>query len=172
MKKSVLFFVFSIFVCANCISQENANDQFFEFSNCIYTTENYVTGMVGHSIILGDKTFSPKSDSLHNEAQDSFCLYFSINDVELKKGITNIRSEDGAFEGSIIDHGQEIEFKLASPLECTYDGEKIHMKGTASLYESETSARFGNTFSFVYDGPVSEGLFLDLWLNPSYQIKK
>lgn len=171
MKKSIIFLTLIIILCASSCSKEKTNEGDFKFAKCIYTTENYVTGRVGHSIILGDKNFSPKSNLIHNESNNSLCLYFSLSESSLKKGMKNLSCVDGAFEGAIIDHGQEIEFKIDCPMECTYNGKKLHLKGTARLYEPGTSRKSGKTFSFTYDGPVTKGLFIDLWSNPSYQIK-
>lgn len=76
MKKSILIFALSFIFCVTCFSQEKNDEQIFVFSNCIYTTENYVSGGTGHSFVLGDESFSPKSDQLHKEAANSFCIFF------------------------------------------------------------------------------------------------
>ena len=172
MKKSILIFALSFIFCVTCFSQEKNDDQIFVFSNCIYTTENYVSGGTGHSFVLGDESFSPKSDQLHKEAANSFCIFFSLSNAVLKPGVTNLTSENGSFEGAIINHGTEIAFKLDSPLECTFDGKNIHLKGIARLYEPGTSTKSGKTLSFVYNGLLSNGLFVDLWPNPAYKIKR
>ena len=96
----------------------------------------------------------------------------SVSDTELKPGITNLTSEDGAFEGAVIDHGLEIDFKLDSPLVCVYDGKNIHIEGLARLYEPGTSIKSDKILKFTYDGPIKEGLFIDLWSNPVFKILK
>ncbi|MFC2603235.1 MAG: hypothetical protein ACFNX0_04950 [Treponema sp.] len=152
--------------------QDHSHEYVEEFSTCIYTTEKYVTGRIGHSIILGDSNFSPKSDLLKVEAASAKCVYFSLADTELKPGITNLTSEDGAFEGAVIEHGLETDFKLDSPLMCVYDGKDIHLEGLARLYEPGTSIKSDKILNFTYDGPVKEGLFIDLWSNPAFKILK
>lgn len=176
MKKFLVFFTalfLSTFTFAD--SRENFDeikaDYVEKFTSCIYTTEKYANGRpTGHSIILGDDSFEPKSKYLKNESLNSKCVYFTLYTGELKPGITELRSEDGAFEGGYIDHGYELEFKLDSPLECEFDGKMVHIKGVARLYEHNSSRKSGKILKFTYDGPVSKGLFLDLWPNPSYKI--
>ena len=176
MKKLIfLFATLSLCFLGNAQAQENFDDihaDYFEkFASCIYTTEHYVDGSgPGHSIILGDDSFEPKSKYLKNESLNSKCVYFTLYTGELKPGITEIRSFEGAFEGGYIDHGYELEFKLDSPLECEFDGKMVHIKGVARLYEHNSSRKSGKILKFTYDGPVSKGLFLDLWPNPSYKI--
>lgn len=177
MKKFLVFFTvlfLSTFTFAD--SRENFDeikaDYVEKFTSCIYTTEKYVSGMrVGHSFIFGDEAFIPKSKYIKKESLNSKCVYFSLSTGVLKPGITEIKAEDGSFEGYYIDHGYELEFKLDSPLYCVYDGKTAHIKGVARLYEHDnTSKKSGKILKFIYDGPVSEGLFLDLWPNPSYKI--
>lgn len=88
----------------------------------------------------------------------------------LKPGITEIKAEDGSFEGYYIDHGYELEFKLDSPLYCVYDGKTAHIKGVARLYEHDnTSTKSGKILKFTCDAPASNGEFLDLWQNSTYR---
>lgn len=176
MKKFLVFctlLFLSTFTFAE--SRENFDeikaDYVEKFTSCIYTTEKYANGRpTGHSIILGDKDFKPKSKYLKKESLNSKCVYFTLYTGELKPGITELRLENGAFEGGYIDHGYELEFKLDSPLECVYDGKIVHIKGVARLYEHNSSRKSGKILKFTYDGPVYKGLFLDLWPNPSYKI--
>lgn len=175
MKK--LFFLFTVIFLSDFIfadSHENFDavkaDFVERFTSCIYTTEKNDYGIKDeHSIILGDENFIPKSKFILKESINSKCVYFTLYEGELKPGITEIRSEDGAFEGGYIDHGYELIFKLDAPLECSYDGKIVHIKGVARLYEHNSSTKSGKILKFTCDAPVSNGEFLDLWQNSPYR---
>ena len=85
--KKLLFLFTTLSLCffGNAQAQENFDDinaDYFEkFASCIYTTEHYVDGRgPGHSIILGDDSFKPKSKYLKKESQNSKCVYFALYD--------------------------------------------------------------------------------------------
>lgn len=157
-----------LLLCYGFDTREEKINYYETFSNCIYTTEKYVTGKSGHSIILGDENFNPKTKSIKTECENARCIYFSLAENELKPGISNLKAFDGSFEGIIIDHGEVTTFSLTSPFVCEYDGKTVHIKGAAHL---EKDSKITNeVLNFEYNGPVSSGLFLDLWPNPSFKI--
>lgn len=84
MKKLFLFFTI-IFASTFCFAKSFEKfddikaDYFVRFASCIYTTENYADGRrTGHSFILGDEDFDPKSKYLRKESLNSKCVYFSL----------------------------------------------------------------------------------------------
>lgn len=175
MKKFLVFctlLFLSTFTFAE--SRENFDkikaDYVEKFTSCIYTTEKNCSSTKDyHSLILGDENFVPKSKFILKESLNSKCVYFTLYEGELKTGITEIKSFDGAFEGGYIDHGCELEFKLDAPLECVYDGKMVHIKGVARLYESDGRSKSGKILKFTCDAKVSKGEFLDLWQNSPYR---
>lgn len=175
MKKLLFLFAFLSFVVScNAESVENFDNIKAEYSekftSCIYTTEESDYGdLPEHSIILGDEDFDPKSKFILKESLNSKCVYFTLYNNELKPGTTEIRSEDGAFEGGYIDHGYELEFKLDSPLKCDFDGKIVHIKGVARLYNHKSSTKSGKILKFTCDAPIKKGEFLDLWPNSIYR---